>query len=75
MANPEHLAKLREGVSVWNAWRDENEGVQVDLSGADLAEADLAGANLNEANLANISFGDTTLTETTGLDTCFGREG
>lgn len=27
MANPEHLAKLREGVEAWNAWRKENKDV------------------------------------------------
>jgi hypothetical protein len=24
MANPEHLAILKQGVEVWNKWRDEN---------------------------------------------------
>ncbi|MGA2411123.1 MAG: hypothetical protein ABSG46_12140 [Candidatus Binataceae bacterium] len=24
MANPEHLAKLKEGVEAWNQWREEN---------------------------------------------------
>ncbi len=70
MANQEHLAKLREGVTVWNSWRLENEEVRVELS-----EADLTGAKLTGAYLGETSFGDTTLTETTGLDACFGREG
>ncbi len=26
MANPEHLAKLREGVEAWNEWRAEYAG-------------------------------------------------
>ncbi len=52
MANPEHLAKLKEGVEVWNTWREENEGVLVDLSEADLHEAKLTGANLERANLS-----------------------
>ena len=51
MANPEHLAKLREGVTVWNAWRAENEGVWVDLSEANLTRAKLVGANLQDVNL------------------------
>ncbi len=51
MANPEHLAKLKEGVKVWNAWRAENEKVRVDLSGADLKRAELTGAKLYGANL------------------------
>ena len=24
MANPEHLAKLKEGVEAWNKWRKDN---------------------------------------------------
>ncbi len=52
MANPEHLDLLKQGVSVWNAWREENEGVQVDLREADLRGADLRGAKLNGADLS-----------------------
>ena len=61
MVNPEHVAKLREGVQAWNAWRAQNPNIQpdlretdlvrVDLSGADLSGADLSGANLRKANL------------------------
>ena len=39
MANPEHLAKLKEGVEVWNQWREENRGEVVDLREADLSGA------------------------------------
>ena len=31
MANPEHLARLAEGVESWNAWRRENLSVEPDL--------------------------------------------
>ncbi len=51
MANPEHLAKLKEGVEVWNAWRAENKRVWVDLIEADLNRANLYGANLGGADL------------------------
>ena len=27
MANPEHLEKLKQGVEVWNKWREEHEEV------------------------------------------------
>lgn len=27
MANPEHLAILKQGVKVWNEWREENLGI------------------------------------------------
>lgn len=38
MANPEHLAKLREGVEAWNAWRAANRNIRFDLSGIDSKE-------------------------------------
>jgi len=50
MANPEHFAKLKEGVEAWNQWRDENDS-RPDLSGAYFIEADLHGAILGGANL------------------------
>jgi len=52
MADPEHLAKLNEGVSDWNAWRSNNsEILSPDLSGAGLPEAKLSGANLRWVDL------------------------
>lgn len=60
MANPKHLAILKQGVEVWNKWRDANRDVQPDLIGANLAGADLSGANLKDANLfsANLQGAD-----------------
>ncbi|MEI3650881.1 MAG: pentapeptide repeat-containing protein [Dolichospermum lemmermannii FEM_B0920] len=57
MANPEHLAILRQGLEAWNKWRCENSGVIIDLSSANLYQADLSFANLYQANLyqANLS--------------------
>ena len=56
MANPEHLAKLAEGVDAWNKWRERHPKTKPDLAGADLSEqklsfANLAGAGLERANL------------------------
>jgi uncharacterized protein YjbI with pentapeptide repeats len=51
MANPEHLAILKQGVEVWNRWRYENPEIGPDLYFATLWEADLLFANLREANL------------------------
>jgi hypothetical protein len=51
MANPEHLAKLLEGVEAWNRWRKRNLTIKPDLSGADLSGANLHRADLSEANL------------------------
>jgi uncharacterized protein YjbI with pentapeptide repeats len=57
VANPEHLAKLKEGVETWNQWRHLNPFIIPDLVGADLVAADLTGADLSKANLskANLS--------------------
>jgi len=56
MANHEQVEILKQGVHVWNQWRTENRGSQVDLfgaelSGADLKQANLSGADLRQANL------------------------
>jgi hypothetical protein len=51
MANKEHLARLKEGVEAWNAWRDGNFEIQPDLRGVDLRGVDLSRANLTGANL------------------------
>ena len=62
MANPEHLAILRQGVKRWNNWRQQYPEMHPDLSearleGADLRDADLSetflvDADLNHANLS-----------------------
>ena len=57
MANPEHLAILKQGVAAWNAWREQNPDVGPDLDGADLQGEQLPGASLGWADLhgANLS--------------------
>jgi len=59
MANPEHLAKIKEGVVAWNAWIRAKplEDIRADLSGVDLSavnlrKADLIAVNLSGANLS-----------------------
>jgi hypothetical protein len=61
MANPVHLQILREGVAVWNAWRDQEKSVKpnlvgliayhTDFAGIDFRRCDLSGALLSESNL------------------------
>ena len=56
VANPEHVEILKQGVKVWNKWREENPETKPDLSGAHLLgailqRADLSGADLNGAFL------------------------
>jgi TIR domain/Pentapeptide repeats (8 copies) len=57
MANPEHLAILKEGVEAWNQWRKSHREIeanliQAKLKGANLARTNLVRANLGEARLA-----------------------
>jgi hypothetical protein len=67
MANRDHIARLKRGVTAWNAWRKENSArpdlreamfanidlIDADLSHADLREAKLRAANLREADLSH----------------------
>ncbi len=62
MANEEQLAILKEGVDVWNQWREENPDVEINLrevhfefrilGGVNLKRADLFGANFLNASLS-----------------------
>jgi uncharacterized protein YjbI with pentapeptide repeats len=67
MANPEHLAILKQGVEVWNRWRRENIFIVPDLSeanlttdyqfaGADFSNANLKLAKIIDSNAENINF-------------------
>jgi uncharacterized protein YjbI with pentapeptide repeats len=62
MANPEHLAKLKEGVEAWNQWR-KTHPIVADFSEADLSRANLSDANLNEADLSRANLSDANLNE------------
>jgi hypothetical protein len=55
MANEEHLEILKQGVEVWNKWREENIEIRPDLSKAYLTGAKLWDANLSNANLFGAS--------------------
>jgi uncharacterized protein YjbI with pentapeptide repeats len=41
MANPEHIAILHRGRSVWNEWRQKNPGIRADLTRAYLSETSM----------------------------------
>ncbi len=60
MANPEHVAVVKQGAAAIAAWREEHWHERMDLSGADLAEMQLPGADLDSAELsdANLSEAD-----------------
>jgi uncharacterized protein YjbI with pentapeptide repeats len=51
MANPEHVALVRQGANAIAAWREAYPGERLDLEKADLIGADLRGANLQRAKL------------------------
>ena len=61
MANQLHLDTLRQGVEVWNHWREQNPEVFPDLSRADLRGMVLRGANLAGVNLQGANLRGTTL--------------
>ncbi|MDI6450521.1 pentapeptide repeat-containing protein [Anaerobaca lacustris] len=52
MANPEHLAILKQGVEAWNQWRTQNSGIEAELSGTSIAQLPLGGIDLRSANLS-----------------------
>jgi hypothetical protein len=57
MANQEHLAILKQGVDVWNTWREEHPEVwpalrEADLSKSNLKKVDLSGAHLFRTNFS-----------------------
>jgi uncharacterized protein YjbI with pentapeptide repeats len=51
MADTEQLALLKNDVAAWNAWRENNPKMEIDLTEADLTGANLYVANLIDANL------------------------
>ena len=57
MANPEHVDILKQGVEVWNQWREEHSNIWPDLSYSNLNELDLMGADLSGTNLERSTFG------------------
>ncbi|TAE60305.1 MAG: pentapeptide repeat-containing protein [Nostocales cyanobacterium] len=85
MANPEHLAILKQGVEVWNNWitdptipdLSEEDLTIYNLSGADLFEANLYKTNLAGSDLrgTKLMLADLTLanireSELSGVDLC-----
>jgi hypothetical protein len=71
ITDSEHLNRLKEGVTVWNLWRQEHADIRpdlhelslaaLDLRGVDFARANLRGANLSKANLVGANFNDADL--------------
>jgi uncharacterized protein YjbI with pentapeptide repeats len=63
MANSDHIAQLKKGVTAWNAWREKNRDIRPDLSGADLNRTNLGGANLRRVDLGDAELNGANLSE------------
>jgi uncharacterized protein YjbI with pentapeptide repeats len=50
MANAEHIIILKQGVRIWNEWREHNPDIAPDLSRVEFSNA------LNDANLSAVNF-------------------
>jgi uncharacterized protein YjbI with pentapeptide repeats len=68
MANDRHVALLRRGGDVWNAWREKNPKTRPDLANADFSGVNLEpaqemmdGVNLAEADLREADFSNANL--------------
>ncbi|MEL7034600.1 MAG: pentapeptide repeat-containing protein [Cyanobacteria bacterium J06592_8] len=61
MVDKRQLAILKQGVAVWNQWRDENPKIKPDLKGADLRAAILRLSNLHNINFSQTDLGATDL--------------
>ena len=75
MANQEQLKILRQGVSVWNAWRANHPEIQIDLKNANLRVTDLSGADLSSADLirAHLVAADLSRVNLSGADLSMGH--
>jgi len=66
MGNPDHIAKIYEGVDAWNNWREANLRIQpdltrADLSGRDLRSIDFRGVGLFKTKLIGADLRDAVL--------------
>mgnify|MGYP002382178563 CR=1 FL=1 len=67
MAQEEHIIILKQGVEVWNQWREKNPEIRPDLydvylPGAPLSGVNLRGAFLNNADLRSVDLREANLT-------------
>jgi hypothetical protein len=63
VANSKHLAKIKEGIRLWNQWRRQYPDVRPDLYGADLVGANLQSADLTRANLVKANLSEANLSK------------
>jgi hypothetical protein len=70
MANPEHVAKLKEGWRVWNEWRETSDE-RPDLSGVDLERVSFDYYNLQFVDLSRAQLGWVTFRDARCADCSF----
>jgi uncharacterized protein YjbI with pentapeptide repeats len=56
MANSEHLTILKQGVEVWNRWREDNPQIKPDLRGAKLRDQHLEEGNFSRTDIRGTDF-------------------
>jgi hypothetical protein len=61
MANPDHVEIVKQGAEAIREWRENNPGVRLDLSAADLREADLSLTDLRDADLTKAELRESNL--------------
>jgi len=61
----EHLNKIKQGVSIWNQWREDNPETVPDLSEADIRGCKLQKVNFSNTNLKEAKLQYSNLTEAT----------
>ena len=59
MANPEHLDILKQGVEVWNRWKQKHLDIAPDFIGSSLYDTNFNGANFQSASFNNANLGRT----------------
>jgi hypothetical protein len=63
MASREHLKIIKQGVEVWNAWREQKRNIRPNLDRAELNYTNLRYANFSKTDLNDADLTDTDLTE------------
>jgi uncharacterized protein YjbI with pentapeptide repeats len=56
MANRQHISLLKQGISIWNEWRENNQNILPNLQEANLGNMDLRDADFSNLNLAKTNF-------------------
>jgi uncharacterized protein YjbI with pentapeptide repeats len=73
MANPEHVAILKQGVDAWNQWRRENPATKPNLEGIILKRHHLRSIDLSEATISKAILDGTILSNANLRSTVFTR--